>query len=1141
MLASLSIMPRALSMSPMATGKWASISVETNGLYVLTTDDLRSLGFTNPERVRIWGYGGGLLPEPIVLTAGRGLQEVPTLYEGGGVYFYGMGVTQWTYNPREQYYHHTTNHYTTSGYYLLSEGDTPLRMSETNAQRPTAPSSDANTYIATLLHEQDLYSLASSGRRLYGENLQTTKRYTYTHRVEGARRVRASIAGMAYPRNSDASMRLSIGTTDHTGISVSLSAMNNLVGSSNYHIYGLHREATASGYLPLSSNDIEVAVSINQTGIVAHLDYYELNVETDLAYRGGQLLFSRPPTANATTTDYILSGAPSDLRLLRVDASTSTNLISTTSLRDGEQLIMSLPAIDAKGQPSRYLALRLSDALRPHLGVAVSNQDLLGQTSPPDLLVITTETLKNEAERMARHYESKGLKTLVATQAQIFREFNGGTPDATAYRLAVRHFVDLYKRIHPSRDVAMQLLLIGDGAHDNRKLTHDWRTSSVSSSELLLTYQSLNSLDLSSYTTDDYFGIVSDERPKQGSGISAVYPQLHELTMDIGVGRLPVRTPEEARAVIDKIIGYEAGTDQGAWKTKGVFVADNGDGNSHTRQSLEIARELENAQPTLRLSKVLMSSYPRQSVGGQVTVPGAKRAFTEALERGVLLVNYNGHGSPKSWADEQILTQTDVQRFTHKHLPLWITATCDFGNFDALPTSAGEDILLHPTSGGVALLTTTRVVYDLPNVLLNKAVLRELFRLDSEGKPRPLGLVIRDAKNSLRQMASPENRLNFILLGSPLTAIQIPSHHAEVVSIANSPLEPGRNIEVQALEAVRIEGFVRKADGAIDGDFNGDIEVTIYDSEQELETIDNFNRTGTNVPAVRYYDYINVIHSGRTRVEGGRYQLEFVVPKDVAYSGRNTLISLYAYDVSRGLEVVGVDRHMAIRSGSNSATLDVTPPTIKELKLAGQDASSEPRIASSAELYAIIYDDTAINLSGAGIGHRIMLTIEGTQPTTLDLTPYYTPAPNENGIGIVRLALTNLPSGRHTGTLTIWDVHNNVTRYPFSFVVQEGLAPKIERLILTPSAVGSGEVSLKVWHNQAGRELSAQIWIYDMSGRLVAQHSTNRLISSSDAPLSIQLTETLAPLINGSYVLRLGLKGDTGAEGYANLLWSVTH
>lgn len=686
----------------------------------------------------------------------------------------------------------------------------------------------------------------------------------------------------------------------------------------------------------------------------------------------------------------------------------------------------------------------------------------------------------------------------------------------------------------------MQLLLIGDGAHDNRKLTHDWRTSSVATTELLLTYQSVNSLDLKSYTSDDYFGIVSDERPKQGSGPTAVYPSLHELTMDIGVGRLPVRTSEEARAVIDKIISYEAGTDRGAWKTRGVFVADNGDGNSHTRQSLEIARELESAQPTLHLSKVLMSAYPRQSVGGQVSVPGAKRAFNDALERGVLLVNYNGHGSPKSWADEQILTQTDVQSFTHKHLPLWITATCDFGNFDALPTSAGEDILLHPTSGGVALLTTTRVVYDLPNVLLNKAVLRELFRLDSQGRPRPLGLVIRDAKNSLRQMSSPENRLNFILLGSPLTAIQLPSHHAELTTIGGATLELGRSVEVQALETVRVEGFVRQADGAIDGDFAGDIEVTIYDSEQELETIDNFNRSGTNVSAVRYHDYINIIHSGRARVEGGRYQFDFVVPKDVAYSGRNALISLYAYDQARKLEVVGVDSRMAIRSGNNSVTPDVTPPSIRELKLAGQDVDSEPRIASSAELYALIYDNTAINLSGAGIGHRITLEIEGVQPMTLDLTPYYTPASLGQGLGSIRLALSNLKSGRYTAILNVWDVHNNVTRHPFAFVVQEGLAPHIERLQLIPSTIGSNEVVLKAWHSQAGRELSARVWIYDMSGRIVAQHNASKLTTSSGTPLSIGLTETLAPLPMGSYVLRLGLRGETGAEGYASLLWAVT-
>ena len=54
---------------------------------------------------------------------------------------------------------------------------------------------------------------------------------------------------------------------------------------------------------------------------------------------------------------------------------------------------------------------------------------------------------------------------------------------------------------------------------------------------------------------------------------------------------------------------------------------------------------------------------------------------------------------------------------------MWVTATCDFTRFDDVKTSAGESVFLNPTSGGIALFTTTRVVFSGNNANLNEAAI----------------------------------------------------------------------------------------------------------------------------------------------------------------------------------------------------------------------------------------------------------------------------------------------------------------------------------------------------------------------------------------------------------------------------------
>ena len=85
---------RAGESSPLATGRWVKISVDKSGLYTLSYDKLRQMGFSNPEAVGVYGRGGRLLSEDLQKASSvAGLPQVPLLRHNNAIYFYGEGTT----------------------------------------------------------------------------------------------------------------------------------------------------------------------------------------------------------------------------------------------------------------------------------------------------------------------------------------------------------------------------------------------------------------------------------------------------------------------------------------------------------------------------------------------------------------------------------------------------------------------------------------------------------------------------------------------------------------------------------------------------------------------------------------------------------------------------------------------------------------------------------------------------------------------------------------------------------------------------------------------------------------------------------------------------------------------------------------
>lgn len=131
--------------SVLAQGRWVKIGVTTDGVYRMSADFLRKMGFNDPSRVKLYGYGGHVQDEKIDAdTDFDDLEEVPLYRDGKGLLFYANGLTSLTsltYSSQAAGYimGHRINNYARKACYFLTEGDAPSAISQTDHTGLTLP------------------------------------------------------------------------------------------------------------------------------------------------------------------------------------------------------------------------------------------------------------------------------------------------------------------------------------------------------------------------------------------------------------------------------------------------------------------------------------------------------------------------------------------------------------------------------------------------------------------------------------------------------------------------------------------------------------------------------------------------------------------------------------------------------------------------------------------------------------------------------------------------------------------------------------------------------------------------------------------------------------------------------------------
>ena len=1120
--------------APLREGHWARLSVTRTGVHKVTFAALREAGIDNPSEVRLFGRGGAMLSEVIEDNTLQ-LTPVPTYVADEAVYFYATGMTEWIPELSQQTFRHQQNIYSNKGYYLATDRtDLPAHRIESQGAQQATETAVRTSFLAHVVHEEDRHSLRASGRKLFGEPIgghPLSVSLSLPTPLMPAAEGQLGVAYVGLP-DKDQTLELTVRLGGETYRDIIKRSED---GSTSTYLAGIYHAKRFATHLTSEAQSVEAQLQIAPAGRPAYLDYVTLVAPVALQYGGkGQLAFRNFSATPGAIAEHRI-GVTGSAGALQLWGRTAEGLVTSLSVAEqGGALTFTGAVTDGAGRPVEYTLFAPADAYPveqvvtlPHGGVRLD--------TVPDYLMITTEALRPAAERLATyHREHSGLRVQVVTQQELFDEYNGGTPDATAYRLMLRDYMLRYEAKHGAGSYHPLLLLMGDGAYDNRKVSQDWSARDFQLTEFLLTYQGENSTNVYSYSTDDYFGLLSEGQ--RGVGVGA-------QTLSVGIGRLPVRTLAEAEAVVDKIIRYDSEQVPGVWRTRACYVADNMDGYSHLTQADGIAQLMERLQPELIVSKVYMDAYAHKNVGGRTSVPDARRKLMDELQKGLLLLDYTGHGGPAAWSDEQILTQADIVRFDYPHLPVWITATCDFTNYDHPQTSAGESAMLNPTSGAIALYTTTRVVMDVANEQMNRALHESLFTPQADGFLRPMGIVMRDAKNALTNDTT--NKLNFFLLGDPALRLRMPAYETVITELAGVSLDnlsEGEAVPLHAMDSVQVRGYVASSQGVVQGDFTGRLFVTVFDAKAQVKThIDN--APDKDPDEIRTFeDYSGMLYAGIAEVKEGHFDFSFVVPKDLPYSGGNGKINLYAYSDAKGsepYEAMGVSHAICVKPGvGEHSVVDTIPPEIREMYLGHPNFSMENPIGSTPLFVATLADASGINLSGTGVGHNMTLVVDGREDLTFNLNSSYTASEMEAGVGRVLYLLPELPDGDHTATFTVWDVCNNVTVRSFAIRVRAGQAPAVVESRARPGVLTADDpLIVEVYNNAPGVEVDVTIELYDYRGALVALSPQMVARSGYDTPALIRWEPKLqsgGALLPGLYIYRLRMTQGDSVPAYTS-------
>lgn len=1014
------LFPMAFPFFSHAQTTFLKFPITSEGIYKISLSQVSSLGVGDLEEISIFG-NPGMIPQKLDSLA-LTLREIPTQKIGESLFFFTAGPHQIGIVEDEiQYQHH---HYADTLYYLIAK-----KASSNKVALQSNPSQNPNSTRLYQISSQkwEENNILSSGRNWYSKPIF---------------RGQSKNISFQKPSGSDSDLSLKI----------------NLMGQSlseNEFKLTANGQMVASISLPSIPNSIygvkgreavlESSFSVGNTNNIAlNISYQSADLNGN-GYLDHALMVSPFNTANLPGGIYYhlddnqaIFSTSQNFRVWEVSNPYQIRESQNDHLfQKGSKIAVFDPTQVPEIPQLRTFSLTLRD-----------------QTIREPFIIITSDKLISQANRLASHKNGLGIQTKVVRLEDIYDGFGYGTKDVSA----IRNFLAFH--FHQEKQLK-NVLFFGKG-------TFDYKSLIGGRANLVPTYSSRNSLNpLTTYSSDDFFGFLAWGQGEWDESTSG------DERLQIGVGRIPATNLAEATAMVDKLIAYENRVNTtGDWKRNIAFFADDADYNIHLNDAESHAAYLSKNHPEFKIQKLYLDRFEQVRTSTSQFSPEAKAALAKTIEDGVLFLNYIGHGNETTLTAEQVFTVSDLGNWPDNPLlPLLVTATCEFGRHDSpFVRSGAEELLFAKKKGAIGLLTTGRPVFSSLNFALNKAFIEAVFKQEN-GEYLDLGAIFRLTKNN--SLNGTFNR-NFSLLGDPSMKLALPELKTQIENVFDIQLEVPTDT-LKAMQILKIDGkIIDPLSSGFLASANGTFELLITDKPAKTITIGDESN-----PTV-FFEDTNILFKGSGNVKEGAFTSEIFIPKNIDYGFGNGKIRIFAKLDNGTQEAMGAET-IVIGGTAANGELDKEGPKIQ---LFFGDSAANANTFNTTTLPILIHleDMSGINISPNNIGQDLRLSINDSKPMVLN--DNYVSLSGGYKKGKVETLLGGLKEGPNTITIEAWDNVGNRSIVTSEITIKGSLEIKIIRHLTFPNPA-TEKSHFTIEHNRPNENILLNFNVFTTSGHKI--------------------------------------------------------
>lgn len=1048
--------------SVLSSGVWHKFHVTDEGIYKIAGKELKDIGFpanVDPRTIKIYNNGGKPLSENLNDPRPQDLVEIAILFVGEEdgkldnddyILFYGRGHHFFEYDRNIGEIVRNFHPYWEENYYFITYGGA-------NGKRmKLKPSLNESSYIvqtqtrAFIGFEEDLQNRFQTGRMYLGEEFNVSSSVkTYINSIKGRIPFTEMSYFISFVNSSPRSIQLifyendmQIGNAFATGVGFSDVANYGNEFRGYFYYYGETPDDRSSFKIRYSASGVEDK---------GYLNFFEIRYIKHLKAYGNELIFYSQTYVD-TNVRYELSEFNNTVNLNVFDISyyDDVKIIAGAQVSGGQ---CSFVAKERYDFVSKYIAVNENGLKKVRNFIKVPNSNVRGNLANARHIIITHKNFTQAAEKLKNlrinHPEvSRRIKSEVFYIDEIFNEFSGGMVDPVAIRDFIR-YAYLNWETKPE-----YVLLLGDGDYDPKN-------REGKNNNFIPTYQTENSLSYAdySYCSDDFFGCI----------VGTTFDQI----IDVAIGRVTCRTNQEAMDYVNKLIKYETDKNFGQWRAKVVLVADDGltskgnDGSLHTSQSEDLARYY--IPQWANIERVYLSAYPTVVTGLGRRKPEASKATIDAMNNGACIVNFIGHGNPDVWTHEVIFDKNiHISQLRSDKYFFLTAATCDYARFDVPAEQSGAELMLtKPDGGAIAVSAACRVVYAGLNAALNNLFYYNMFRRDSQNKFFELGKVYVATK----QQRYGANDKKFNLLGDPYIKLVLPERIMQIDSIQGIDVS-SYSIRLKALGSYKLNASALDQNSQKDRNFNGEAIISIFDSDIP-RTFSDINYT-VNYPG-------GLIYSGRNTIRNGLVESSFRIPKDITYSGLNGSVRIYFYNQNE--DGVGYTRNVIIGGTEENVENDGKGPNIF-IFFDNENDFQANVVNQNFSLIVKLEDDSGLNTTGVGIGHKIEAIINGDRNKPIDLSSYFVGDLDSDGkSGKIIYQIKDMEPGNYNIEIKAWDIFNNysIASRTFTVVAEGELA--VKEVFNYPNPFK--DATYFTFQRSGSNPIDVKIKIYAVSGRVL--------------------------------------------------------